>query len=159
MKAGKRKITYYTEVINGNLHMECRVCGTMVQLGSDNVAATTCYKCVNELFEKDFPFEANTGYKPSGKPRGWAFMKEYVDKDGNVYHRGKEQPGLKGTLKPTVPKVTPPKVKLTKAQKQQIKIDAFAKIHKLKKQLTKVKFKKDTKRISSEIKKLQKLVK
>ena len=31
-------------------------------------------------------------------------MKEFVDKDGNVFHRGKEQPKLKGTLKPTVVK-------------------------------------------------------
>ena len=28
-------------------------------------------------------------------------MNEYVDKDGNVFHRGKEQLKLKGTLKPT----------------------------------------------------------
>lgn len=158
MKADKTKITYYTEVIDGNLHMECKLCGVMKTV-SDEAVATTCSLCVTEQFEKDFPFEANTGYKPSGKPRGWAFMKEYVDKDGNVYHRGKEQPGLKGTLKPTVVKAKAPKVKMTKAKRQQIKIDAFAKIHKLKKQLTKVKFKKDSKRISSEIKKLQKLVK
>ena len=147
-----------TEVIDGNLHMECRVCGSMKPVGEE-AAATTCSLCVTEQFEKEFPFEANTGYKPSGKPRGWAFMKEYVDKDGNVYHRGKEQPELKGTLKATVIKVKAPKVKMTKTQRQQIKTDAFAKIHKLKKKLSKVKFKKDTKRISSEIKKLQKLVK
>ena len=34
-------------------------------------------------------------------------MKEFVDKDGNVFHKGKEQPKLKGTLKPT--KLNPPK--------------------------------------------------
>ena len=34
-------------------------------------------------------------------------MNEFVDKDGNVFHKGKEQPKLKGTLKPT--KVKPPK--------------------------------------------------
>jgi len=28
-------------------------------------------------------------------------MNEFVDKDGNVFHKGKEQPKLKGTLKPT----------------------------------------------------------
>ena len=28
-------------------------------------------------------------------------MNEFVDKDGTVYHRGVEQPKLKGTLKPT----------------------------------------------------------
>ena len=43
----------------------------------------------------------------TGRPAGWHFMNEYVDKDGNVFHKGKEQPKLKGTLKPT--KVKPPK--------------------------------------------------
>ena len=31
----------------------------------------------------------------------WHFMNEFVDKDGNVFHKGVEQPKLKGTLKPT----------------------------------------------------------
>jgi len=44
-------------------------------------------------------------------------MKEFVDKDGTVYHLGKEQPKLKGTLPPT--KVTPPKKKKTKRRTQQ----------------------------------------
>ena len=39
-------------------------------------------------------------------------MKEFVDKDGNVFHLGKEQPKLKGTLKPT--KVKPPKKRKVK---------------------------------------------
>ena len=44
-------------------------------------------------------------------------MKEFVDKKGNVFHKGKEQPELKGTLKLT--KVKPPKKrkKLTKDEK------------------------------------------
>jgi hypothetical protein len=37
----------------------------------------------------------------SDKPQGWHFMKEFVAKDGTVYHRGEEQPELKGTLKST----------------------------------------------------------
>ena len=63
----------------------------------------------------------------TGRPAGWHFMNEFVDKDGNVFHKGKEQPDLKGTLKPT--KVKPPKkrekltqdVKLFKRVKQYIK--------------------------------------
>ena len=43
----------------------------------------------------------------TGRPAGWHFMNEFVDKDGNVFHKGKEQPELKGTLKPT--KVKPRK--------------------------------------------------
>ena len=47
------------------------------------------------------PKEAKSTYKPTGRPAGWHFMNEFVDKDGTVYHKGKEQPKLKGTLKPT----------------------------------------------------------
>ena len=39
-------------------------------------------------------------------------MTEFVDKDGNVFHRGKEVPKLKGTLSPT--KVKPPKKRKNK---------------------------------------------
>ena len=53
----------------------------------------------------------------TGRPAGWHFMNEFVDKDGNVFHKGKEQPDLKGTLEPT--KVIPrkKKKKLTADQK------------------------------------------
>ena len=37
----------------------------------------------------------------SRQPAGWHWMGEFVDKDGTVYHRGVEQPKLKGTLSPT----------------------------------------------------------
>ena len=37
----------------------------------------------------------------SEKPAGWRFMKLFVDKDGNVYHTGVEQPKLKGKLEPS----------------------------------------------------------
>tara|TARA_R100000664_G_C2686702_1_gene92441 strand:+ start:132 stop:605 length:474 start_codon:yes stop_codon:yes gene_type:complete len=155
---GKQQTNYYTEIINGVLHMECRRCGQMTPCSSD-ASSVLCNECVRELYEKDFPYQASVGYKPTGRPRGWAFMKEYVDKDGNVFHKGKEQPKLKGTLKPTVIKPKPSKPKLTKAQKHKIRTDAFAQIHKLKKQLGKVKFKKDIKKINSKIKKLQKIAK
>ena len=36
------------------------------------------------------------------KPRGWHFMAEFVDSEGNVYFKGVEQPELKGTLSPTI---------------------------------------------------------
>jgi len=40
--------------------------------------------------------------KDSDKPRGWHLKKEFVDKEGNVYFKGVEQPQLKGTKKPTI---------------------------------------------------------
>jgi hypothetical protein len=157
MKA-KNKIEYRTENRNGIRYMECKCCGQMTAVSPDTTAVT-CDICVRENFEKDFPFTPKTGYVSTGRPRGWAFMKEYVDKDGNVYHRGKEQPKLKGTLEPTVIKPKTPKKRLTKSQKHRLRADALAKIHKLKKDLSKAKYKKDVRKISSEIKKLQKLIK
>ena len=157
MKAENR-IEYRTEIRNGIRYMECKCCGAMTAVSPDTTAVT-CDICVRENFEKDFPFTPKIGYVSTGRPRGWAFMKEYVDKDGNVYHRGVEQPKLKGKLKPTVIKPKPPKKRLTKKEKQRIRVDALAKIHKLKKELNKAKFKKDIKKINSEIKKLQKIIK
>ena len=67
----------------------------------------------------------------TGRPAGWHFMNEFVDKDGNVFHKGKEQPDLKGTLKPT--KVKPPKKrkKLTADEKLQRDINKWKKRKKL----------------------------
>ena len=158
MTTKKQTIEYHTEMINNQLHMECKMCGVMEPI-TQNTTATTCHECVRESYDKEFPFEPSIGYKPTGRPRGWAFMKEYVDKDGNVFHKGKEQPKLKGKLKPTVIKPKPQKPKLTRIQKQRMKADAYAKIHQLKKKLGKAKFKKDIRKITSEIKKLQKIVK
>ena len=44
-------------------------------------------------------------------------MNEYVDQDGNVYHKGKEQPDLKGTLPSTKVKPRKKKKKLTADEK------------------------------------------
>lgn len=154
----RKIIEYYTEYKNGVRFMECRCCGTMVQV-TESTTATTCDICVREEYNKQFPFTPPTRYIPSGKPRGWKFMKEYVHKDGTVYHKGVEQPGLKGTLKPTKIKPKVKKAKMSKGQKAQLYNETLSKIHKLKKQLSKAKFKKDQRRLTSEIKKLQRVVK
>ena len=48
---------------------------------------------------------------------------------------------------------------MSKGQKAKLYNETLSKIHKLKKQLSKAKFKKDQRRITSEIKKLQRVVK
>ena len=49
--------------------------------------------------------EKKRGELPKVKrPRGWQFMAVFVDLEKNVFHKGVEQPGLKGTLPVTVPK-------------------------------------------------------
>ena len=61
---------------------------------NEDVSAVLCWKCVCKTVP---PPDIKGGYVSKGRPRGWQFMKEFVDKDGNVFHKGKEQPKLKGT--------------------------------------------------------------
>ena len=93
--------------------LECKKCGRWVENIGDNTKSVICSVCV--LTEVGMPEEKNS-YTPTGRPPGWHFMNEFVDKDGNVFHRGKEQPKMKGTLKPTM--VKPPKKRKAKRRTQ-----------------------------------------
>ena len=53
-----------------------------------------CSRCVQDMV----PSTHSVQKPKSDKPVGWKFMSEFVDADGTVYHRGEEQPKLKGTL-------------------------------------------------------------
>ena len=108
--------------VDGILHMCCNRCGREVRNVGSEAVSVTCSYCVLGLVAKKFPetFKEKQ-YKPTGRPAGWHFMNEFVDKDGNVFHKGKEQPNLKGTLPPT--KVKPPKKKAKRRSKEQILID------------------------------------
>ena len=105
---------------NGQKHMQCKSCYDYSPV-DDNIVSFTCSKCTQIKSLKNMPLEemipSLKKKKTSGRPAGWHFMNEFVDKDGNVFHKGKEQPDLKGTLPPT--KVKPPKKrkKLTADQK------------------------------------------
>ena len=93
---------------NGVRYMQCKHCYDYVSVGED-VIAITCNSCVTKIQLNKYPNTLPKSHmkKSTGRPPGWHFMNEFVDKDGNVFHKGKEQPDLKGTLKPT--KVKPPK--------------------------------------------------
>lgn len=71
-----------------------RVCYEEV-LVDDNSQSALCWKCTALIVP---PPEEK---KPSGYPRGWKFMAEFVDKEGNVFHKGELQEHLFGTLPPT----------------------------------------------------------
>ena len=103
MKSAINKSNSYR--VDGILYMCCHKCGREVRGVGDEAVSVTCSICV--LATCGFPEEPKSAYKPTGRPAGWHWMNEFVDKDGNVFHKGKEQPKLKGKLKPT--KVTPPK--------------------------------------------------
>ena len=68
---------------------------------------------------KMFPEKEKPRKEPTGRPAGWHWMKEYVDKWGNVFHKGKEQPDLKGTRPVTLSKE---KKKILRRTKQEILI-------------------------------------
>ena len=96
-------------------YVTCTRCGREIKgVGEDTISAI-CSHCLVRMV----PLEENkSAYKPTGRPPGWHWMKEFVDKDGNVFHRGKEQPKLKGTLKPTV--VKPSKKRKKRRTRNQI---------------------------------------
>ena len=89
--------------------MICKSCQSEYVQVDENTSAITCSSCVIKKTLALKPMDEFFGkqHKKTGRPAGWHFMNEFVDKDGNVFHKGKEQPELKGTLKPT--KVKPPK--------------------------------------------------
>ena len=91
-------------------YVTCTRCGREIKGVGDTTVAGICSNCVIRMI----PLEEPKGYVPTGRPPGWHFMAEYVDEDGNVFHRGKEQLKLKGTLKPT-------KVKARKKAKRRTK--------------------------------------
>ena len=85
--------------LNSYKSLPCKKCGRIVDNVGEEAIKVTCSMCV--LGAVGFPEESKSTYKPTGRPAGWHWMKEFVDKDGTVYHLGKEQPKLKGTKKPT----------------------------------------------------------
>jgi len=64
-----------------------------------DVAAVLCRRCTAML--ADWPKQALPKVRGNSKPKGWGFMKIYVDEEGNVYKKGILQPELKGLFPPT----------------------------------------------------------
>ena len=117
----KQKQEWISFYEDGKRFMLCKRCQSNYVAVSKDAVAVTCSTCTIKLCLSHMSLEE---MMPSlrkkvttGRPPGWHFMNEFVDKDGNVFHKGKEQPELKGTLKPT--KIKPPKKrkKLTKDEK------------------------------------------
>ena len=131
-----KKDWYITFKEKGVTYMQCKSCNDYVSNVSEDTVAITCGTC--NATKIPWP-KTIKQYKPTGRPAGWQWMKEFVDKDGNVFHKGVEQPNLKGTLKPT--KVKPPKKrkKVNKDSKMFAQAKAYKEKQKLKKALNKQK--------------------
>jgi hypothetical protein len=114
----KKKIEYHSYYEGSIRYMSCMSCGRYETVG-ELATGVRCSRCVNMRMFNKYPYEESKSYKPTGRPPGWHWMAEFVDKEGNVFYKGKEQPKLKGTLKPT--KVKPPKKrKIKRRTKQQM---------------------------------------
>tara|TARA_R110000796_G_scaffold3724_2_gene14295 strand:- start:1496 stop:1879 length:384 start_codon:yes stop_codon:yes gene_type:complete len=76
----------------------CSKCNRTVENVGDLAVKVTCSYCT--MMMTGLPEETKRKVS-TGRPAGWHFMSEFVDKDGKVFHKGKEQPKLFGTLKST----------------------------------------------------------
>ena len=107
--------------VNSYKTLPCRKCGRLVENVGEEASKVTCSMCV--LGAVGFPEQSKSAYKPTGRPAGWHWMAEFVDKDGNVFRKGKKVPKLKGTLKPT--KVSKPKKRVKRRTKDAILVEKY----------------------------------
>ena len=130
-----KKDWYITFKEKGVTYMQCKSCNDYVSVSEDTISVV-CGTC--NAVKIPWPKTAKERVS-SGRPSGWHFMNEFVDKDGNVFHKGVEQPKLKGTLPPT--KVKPPKKrkKVNKDSKMFARAEAYKEKQKLKRALNKQK--------------------
>ena len=122
--AKKKKEKYLSFTEKGIRYLQCKKCGGYQSVSNKMVVSTICSKCLSGMIPIEKP---KSQYTATGRPAGWHWMKEFVDKDGNVYHKGVEVPELKGTLSPTKPK------KIKRRSKQEIEAEKIAKYRKAKK--------------------------
>ena len=90
--------------INGVPYMECKITGDPVRNVSVEATSVIGSRALMARMDKMFPEQSKPKRIKTGRPSGWHFMNEFVDKDGTVYHKGKEQPKLKGTRPVTLSK-------------------------------------------------------
>jgi hypothetical protein len=76
------------------MSLKCSKCSNIVEKVDPQVESVLCWECTI----KTVPYEEKAIPKKTGFPPGWKIFPVYVHKNGDVYHRGKIQPELKGTL-------------------------------------------------------------
>ena len=127
---------------DGKRYMQCKHCKSEYVQTGENTVAVTCSTCVTRITTSQMSLEdffPSMKIKKTGRPAGWHWMKEFVDKKGNVFHKGKEQPKLKGMLPSTKVKS---RKKTKRRTREQILIDRHNKkkvvLRKARKKKTKV---------------------
>ena len=107
---------------NNQRWLQCKFC-CEYQRVDEPTSYITCSSCVTKIDMIQYPESFQTKqYKSTGRPPGWHWMSEFVDKDGNVFHKGVEAKQLKGTLPPTKV-VSKPKKKVKRRSQEQILLD------------------------------------
>ena len=127
--------------IDGIPYMDCKITGDPVRNVSVEATSVIGSRALMARIDKMFPEQDKPKQVKTGRPSGWHFMNVFVDKDGTVYHKGKEQPDLKGTLPPT-------KIKPKKRMKRRTKEEILLARHEKKKKV----LKKAKKKLSDKIK-------
>ena len=105
--------------IDGVAYMDCKITGEPVANVSTEAKSVIGSRALNGILNEKFPETTKPTYTPTGRPAGWHWMNEYVDKWGNVFHKGVEQPDLKGTRPITLSKE---KKKILRRTKEEILI-------------------------------------
>jgi len=153
MKEGRRYMVCQNSVPGGR-YWKGNLCSEWSSVG-DTATAVLCSRCVQKVVD---PPEIKSTYKSKGFPRGWQFRKEFVHEDGTVYHKGKEQPDLKGTLAPTkIEKVN--KKKLSKKEKQELESQLLQQMVFVRGQIKKAKWKKDIRSNEVQLRKIERKLK
>jgi len=122
----------------------CNDCGCDM-IVSETASGGVCSKCTQRrclalMSESERDRLFNSGARKSSgvtRPRGWKWMKEFVDAKGNVYHKGVEQPKLKGTRPVTDIVAIKAKQKANKEKRRVAENKKLLKIAKEKKELKK----------------------
>ena len=138
VKKNKEYMSFHED---GKRYMQCKHCKSEYVSVSENIVAVTCSTCVQRICISQMSLEemipSLRKKVTTGRPAGWHFMNEFVDKKGNVFHKGKEQPELKGTLKPTKVKPRKKKKKLTADEKLYKELNKWKKRKKAKRRAKK----------------------
>lgn len=164
--AKKTKIKFPSKTKEGRRYMVCQnsvpggrywkgtLCSEWSSVG-DTATAVLCSRCVQKVVD---PPEIKSQYKSKGYPRGWQFRKEFIHEDGTVYHKGKEQPDLKGTLEPTkIEKVD--KKKLSKKEKRELEAQLLQQMVFVRGEIKKAKWKKDIRSNEVALRKIERRLK
>ena len=123
------------------IYLYCEDCGREIKV-DNTTKSVLCGICTLKEQIKTFgmpihkPVRTLRRYN-KGKPVGWHWMREFVDKDGTVYHKGNEMPELKGKRPITIVKKKQKK-KLTKNKKKELFDIEAAKVREIDKKMKKI---------------------